>query len=804
MATAAAAASAATATAVAKGAFGYNRANYMFDQGLRFGRYTAGYNFAMGQAAQYREDIRDMALHTTGKQDTYHVVGVIFFVLSFQLIMAGRLGVHGPAPPGWILGIYWTNICSAICYLVTFIWLSLHASARANSGAAHMLTRNVRLPIPSPKQLDKARRTGNSYEKQRMSDVFRVPFVAPANKDTEPPIDDDDVEAGNRRMPRWYLQDEKSDLYTGEGAGLPEANAVPDHFALYQGLQQEWFGHDCYARVGMLYFITHWLAAVNIMQMCHCFTELRALWPAWSCCAMFCTANYCILTIDVQNPKEGQVCFPIRMEKIAPWMPFLLVTGMTIDYSILDPSAAWTGLIYFLSFVCYLVYLLFEIRLFSLAIPSSEKETRDVPGRPAGWLPAAFHDMVYIVTPPTHLEPGQSCLQQEMRAGKSASPDAPVKKARESEPSMFPWKIFRGAIITAIAMWVFIIFGRVFEVVNGERQLLKQEGRVMRWPSHMQVWMVPWTRSGEWSTRQSWCHAGGCDRRLTQSEVEENRRVVKVAQRVAGALSAVADLLEVANPTTTPPPQKVFPVMTVRTHPVMWPEQMRPMVLAAHSAGHVVALDHAHRGAMIRMVGAALSTDGASSFDLHGVQHLGEVLGATFGERGLLLAMANGGLAECAGLPEGGLWKCEEALGLRLPNGGVSLESAAAVRVGNLIRAAVRFVGEPGVVLLEREDRADAMWLPAGEIRMPRYAAGRPHFSLALNGDEMHISMGDGGVMKWTFGKQEPEMVAAPSMAAMPGAATWHGLCHVGGSRFAHLASAAGTAPQLLLTQRMA
>ena len=113
-----------------------------------------------------------------------------------------------------------------------------------------------------------------------------------------------------------------------------------------------------------------------------------------------------------------------------------------------------------------------------------------------------------------------------------------------------------------------------------------------------------------------------------------------------------------------------------------------------------------------------------------------------------------------------------------------------------------RSVGEPSVVLMEREDHAD-IWLPAGEIRVPRHAVGRPHLSMAPTGEELHISMGDGGVMKWTLRSQEPEVVAAPRMAAMPGAATWHGLCHMGGGRFAHLASTPGMTPKLLLTQRM-
>merc|ERR1719343_1349795 len=134
---------------------------------------------AISQTSQYREDLRDMTAFVVSKADTYHTVGTICFVLNFQLIMAGRLGVHGPSPPGWLLGLYWTNICSALMFLVTFTWMAMHASARATAGSAFLRTRAVRLPIPTPKQLDQARTTGNTFEKQRLAEMFRIPFVTP-------------------------------------------------------------------------------------------------------------------------------------------------------------------------------------------------------------------------------------------------------------------------------------------------------------------------------------------------------------------------------------------------------------------------------------------------------------------------------------------------------------------------------------------------------------------------------------------------------------------------------------------------
>ena len=40
--------------------------------------------------------------------------------------------------------------------------------------------------------------------------------------------------------------------------------------------------HDCYARIGILYFFSHWMTSVSLYSQCHCFGELHGLWPAWS------------------------------------------------------------------------------------------------------------------------------------------------------------------------------------------------------------------------------------------------------------------------------------------------------------------------------------------------------------------------------------------------------------------------------------------------------------------------------------------------------------------------------------------
>merc|ERR1719197_2002672 len=77
------------------------------------------------------------------------------------------------------MAIHYTVGGLAMMWLTLSTWMAMHASARASAGMVHMLTRTVRLPIPTPAQLDKARKFGNTYERSRFSEMFRVPFVMP-------------------------------------------------------------------------------------------------------------------------------------------------------------------------------------------------------------------------------------------------------------------------------------------------------------------------------------------------------------------------------------------------------------------------------------------------------------------------------------------------------------------------------------------------------------------------------------------------------------------------------------------------
>lgn len=767
-------AAAAAAAGVAKAAFNYNRGNYQYDEGARrFTRYTTGFNMAQAQTKMYREDIEDLTKLTVTKQDTYHTVGTIFFVLNFQLIMAGRLGVHGPSPPGWLLGLYWTNICSALMFLTVFTWTAMHASARATAGAAYMRTRTIRLPIPTPKQLDRARTTGNRFEKQRLAEVFRIPFVMPAPRDkTQDEEDPEDC----RRVPKWYQEDEVRELYASSKLATDQAN--PEHFELHRGLQEEWWAYDVYSRIGALYFMSHWLSSASLYSMCHIFTELRCIWPAWTVTACFVASQYGILQLDiVKAPSERGANF--QVEKYVPLVPFFAVAGMTIDYSVLSYNPIWHYIVYALSLIGYALQFMWALRLYELASPRAQKEKKEVDGRPwtpCEWhLPPAFEEMAYICSAPKQKNPELTCLSQEMRVGRGGDAKC-VKKAESAEASLHAWKLFRGACISTIAMWSLIIFGRVFEMVNGERMLLKQEGRVERWPSHVQPWMPPWSRFG---TRNEHCHAGGCDRRLG----EDASDVSLMAHQLVGVLRPLVHALETPNQPKEPKQVSDMP----RVLDVAWPGDLRPVHLAA--AGDLVAaLGRDFYGVIMKVTELEGGNAGdMAPFQLQGLSSLGEVSGSNLGDTGLIVTMATGEVAECAGMPVDGIWACEQT-GPTLPSFGQSMKAAVAARKGTgTLRAAVALdEGEEGTLLLLEADEDGSSWLPVGEVRMP-FVHDQMHLSLSSLADSVYMSTSTGEVLKWAFDSAEPVEQASPLNSGLR--TEWYGACPLGDNQVVHLAT---------------
>jgi len=821
--------------------FSYNRANFMFDSGQRWARYMAGYTFAIDQVAMYREDIDQMCDITVSKMDNIHGVSGLMMVIMIQLIMAGRLGVHGPAPPGWLMGMYWTNCGLMIMWLMLACWFAIHGGARAQAGGAYLKTRSVRLPIPTPKQLDKARVFGNHWERQRVWDTFRIPFVAPAPKDNPvdlkgEQIDDSDSDGSSKggsmgsppgknkkktagpvsdyRSPAW-ANEEISQLHGGSGGAPVTSTTTPEHFELFRGLQHEWWQHECYARIAIFFAFTHWLSAASLYIMCHCFIELRANWPAYSCVIILVAAHWCINALDICRMPRKNSFFNVPMEFIVPFPPLLVSVCLGIDYSILEEwRFGWVNFVFCCSFLCYFTYFLWAIRMYDICRPDvavEEKkgmpEEAGKPWWPGEWsLPVSFQHTLYLVAPPKYLEPGESCLWQEMKAGRGNQANVPPVKQREIKHSDAAWKVCRGANLVSIIMWGFIICGRVHALVwtqwdyGDMRYMLKQEGRTLRWPSHMQPWMSPWTRQGD---RGEWCHTGGCDRRLGEAQWMSRHRMADTAENLMPILKTISEKLQQEeSPTISLQPEKVDVPMIHAS--VDWPVDFRPELLTCSHTGPVAALARDQRsGAVVHLTGAVQARN-LQSFTFAGVDHLGEVLGSHWGKDGMLLTMKNGHLAECTGMPVDSFWQCKET-GSRLPLGGSSLRKAVVARDPNtkdLFRAAVVYHGEPSVTIFET-DGDSGIWFPTGEAHLPSFMEQAPSFSMSMGADELVLMTEGGGVLKWAITDAEPTILAPPPRDVAVSSMAWQTACRLSDNRIArlgHRRTEGGVVPEIFVS----
>ncbi|CAK0818213.1 unnamed protein product [Prorocentrum cordatum] len=194
-----------------------------------------------------------------------------------------------------------------------------------------------------------------------------------------------------------------------------------------------------------------------------------------------------------------------------------------------------------------------------------------------------------------------ACSRTEMKAAKTLrSSTKPLKAKDIADPQLFPWRVFRGALLTGCSMWVFIMIGRVVEQTNGERQLLKQEGRVERWPSHMQPWrgchpgraMVPAT-SGPTPAAPT----AACRRSLGTTGPRGNRsRTEAWSKRVAlfgakrgewekdaedrAAAGAAKELLAALTPIVEALHEGARPAAQSRRAGLTWPGELRPTMLA--------------------------------------------------------------------------------------------------------------------------------------------------------------------------------------------------------------------------------
>jgi len=452
-----AAAAAAGTAYTGKWLFDYNRANFQYDVPQRFGRYMTSRGMLNTQVGQYRQDVHGIAELTSSKMDTVQAMMTLTLCVCAALSDAGRIGMHGCAPPQWLCALYSGHIYTSILLCGTALWLGMHGSLRAQVAATSLLTRKVRLPIPSMAQLDAARSFGSAFEQQKLGDQFRVPFMRhPEDAPDLPPASSGESEEDEKKkegkegkegkkskkksskvaapdprtefsstardtVPSWIRDEQVVDKDQGFSKVLPtrdefEPHETPDHFKMLLAAQEEWWQYDVYARVLMLYGSVQFLYAVCYYCIGTTTAELRGFWISWSMPMLFMAAQVLIMRLDIVR-TSGNHMLP-NAEWIGHLAPYFAVTATTLEYRYLY-SPTTVILTWVFVFLAYFGHFVMALRFLDLAWPDWNRQT-DMPDEagkpwwPSTWkVPSAFRNALWLLAPPKKLEPGQHDLLHE-------------------------------------------------------------------------------------------------------------------------------------------------------------------------------------------------------------------------------------------------------------------------------------------------------------------------------------------------------------------------------------------------------
>eukprot|EP00444_Apocalathium_aciculiferum_P048670 CAMPEP_0183505298 /NCGR_PEP_ID=MMETSP0371-20130417/6611_1 /TAXON_ID=268820 /ORGANISM="Peridinium aciculiferum, Strain PAER-2" /LENGTH=783 /DNA_ID=CAMNT_0025700973 /DNA_START=28 /DNA_END=2379 /DNA_ORIENTATION=- len=730
---------------------------------------------AISQTGIYKQDIAQLTALTVTRQDCYHGIAAMGLTILTAIYCPGKLGFHVPPPPGWLMGLEFVNIAGCYLFLGLTLWFAMHASMRADTAATHMLTRFVRLPIPSQGMLDKARKFLASYEEQPLEEVFRIPFTrhqAPSGKSQggyNMGVDIDDAARARSRhgfdVPAWYRKEKAIDnVNTSETIEsmmpLAAQGEGPEHFNAYREIQMEWFPYDVYARLCIHLAFMHLLHCWSYLQIGHLLQELRAVYACAIVMLPMFVLQQVIMTLDII--PDG-----LPIHRLGPFALWFAYFAAVIEYKRwYDP---WTQKFGFVLVYCaYAIHIIYTIQLYRLCRPSEEAPSvAESPGAswwPGEWrLPKAFQHAIWLVAPPKETNEHDIVGElRDMQTGPSkkaaGAPHtdgdrrADVHRSLGKQGESPAWFSVKVGLISLLIAWVWLVAGFTWEVLNqgtSHPSMLSAPGLAnnARDPRYRPAkpGKAEHTEVGTGGVRAGpakGVHMEAMHRRLDAFATLSASGAAPSAAARQGLTNKLRELLPVlqglAHSGAVETSQAVADLQPAPEHvAVQWPALFEPQILVC-GAEATVALSRHGRGAHLKH-GSSVE---AVPFALHGVVGHGALVAAHWDTQGLLLVTAAGAVLECAGAgPTGGRWACAALPGAALPLDGTAKVALSRATSGAL-RAAVLFAGEASVTVFVRGPSA-AKWLIHGEVRAPVAPA-----SAAFVGEDLLLGAADGSISK--------------------------------------------------------
>lgn len=515
--------------------WGYNKVNYKFDQGQRWARYTAGRQMEIKRFGMFREDIADLASVSASKLKVYAPVLCMSLGYVLTVFVEARSGLKFPAPPTFASGLYLQCLGVSFAFMTLSVWFCFHAAQKAQVACVQIRTRTCRLPVPTQRQLDSARKILSTYEEQNVYDIFRLPFVFP-NAGANPPAEDEDLESTGKKeekggykkagllgvaqkvkgkvkdlkeetggqvkelghaarmpgltggAPSWIEKEmeQREDLPKGSpsGCGMEAPSEPYEHFELVRQAQKDYWCAEAYTRVTFLIGMMHLIQSFCYWLVLHCVAELGMVWCSVVVAGALQSAVWLMFRLDVLPDHGG--CFPIEGGG-----PFIEAISLAFAYTH-NPNQTAVDISRTVAIVVYLMQMAWTFRLYMVSCPANSAagvthEAKEMGGRlfnqsasceTPTWLPAAFQHVSYLVAPPKTAE--QLKKEQQDRQGSAIKEDPLVNV------DMSAWYYTRILCFLTFLGWSILLTGRIVECIMGERMLVTNPGA------------PPWTRVGQW------------------------------------------------------------------------------------------------------------------------------------------------------------------------------------------------------------------------------------------------------------------------------------------------------------------
>lgn len=778
-----------TTSGMAKGGilpWNYGRENFAFYQQLRWERHSVWHKMSIKEAGMFREDVADITAAVMGKLKLQAPLMVLFIWLCLEVFCHGRMGLGQPGPPTFASAMYLQTIGLAMAFLALGLWFLIHAAMKAQLASVHLRTRKVRLPVPSQRQLDCARRLFSSFEEQTEEDIFRLPGLAGAS-------------------PNWVKQEEIE---------IPQEPALPKHFEELQELQRSWLALETYSGVCYSYGVMHMVQGTSYWLAAFIITQQGLIWCGILSTAGTMAAMWLMHRMDLL-PAFG----PEGAGPLVTAIALALAYDNTSTSQVVDLSRAC-------GIIVLLLQLLWTFRLYTMARPSfgnSESHTNrfSLPllQQSSKWLPETFQNVAYLVAtpPPT----GQA---------------EDVEDPKEAEDAMdkTPWRYTRTLLLVAAIGWLGLLGGRIVELETGERAILTNPGnspwsRVWQWGawemgpvssqgfSHVSpqsghfAWskgLGPNGRQQKWPTNLFgshpeadawWSEDAGPSPQTGAAGMGPNtwaqQRMEAVTEKTTKAPAASHsdhkpshDDKHAPGSTSKAPGggghHRLLAARTPEALAVEWPALLEPELLACGPDGQVLALNSAGFGALVTLPEEGRAAAVLETLTLNGLYQLGGAKAVTWSSTNLLVLTGQGVLASCSAPGFEDELECSPLQVPPLPMG-----RAAALLEGEPLRAAVARRGS--VVLLELSDDVDGevLWKPIQELPLPANSSFPEVVSLTAREGQLTAMGADGSASQWSWSESDSAFLLSGEDAAAGPALNWQSACQLPESRTLRLAS---------------